>query len=142
MAMDSRLRPGGIMLVDDHRVVREALAQLLAENGLAVTAQAEGRDEALRLAAAEAPRLALVDLSPSQDESLSLVADLHKLGILVVVCSTHEEPQYVRRAFRAGARAYVAKRDAGTALVRTVRDVLNGWVMVSPRAADDTPFGL
>jgi DNA-binding NarL/FixJ family response regulator len=140
MEMDSRPRPG-IMLVDDHLVVREALAQLLTENGLAVTAQTGRRDEALRLVAAETPAVALVDLSLNQEESLALVADLHKLGILVIVCSSHEEPQYVRRAFRAGARAYVAKRDAGEALVRTVRDVLKGWVLVSPRAADDLPEG-
>lgn len=127
----------GIMLVDDHPAVRDALEQLLAENGFAVTAQAAGRDEAQRLVRAKAPGLALVDLSLNQDESLALVADLHRLGIPVVVCSTHEEPAYVRRALDAGARAYVAKRDVGASLVRTVRDVLNGWMLISPRAADD-----
>jgi DNA-binding NarL/FixJ family response regulator len=131
----------GIMLVDDHPAVREALAQLLAENGLTVGAQAAGRDEALRLVGFETPGLALVDLSMGQDEGLALVADLHTLGIPVVVCSTHEEPAYVRRALDAGARAYVAKRDAGRALVRTVRDVLNGWMLISPRAADDLGSG-
>jgi len=140
MATSARSSPG-IMLVDDHPAVREALAQLLAENGLPVSAQAAGRDEALRLAGAQTPGLALVDLSMGQDEGLALVADLHRLGIPIVVCSTHEEPAYVRRALDAGARAYVAKRDVGRALVRTVRDVLNGWMLISPRAADDLGSG-
>jgi DNA-binding NarL/FixJ family response regulator len=114
---------------------------LLEENGLTVGAQASGRDEALGLAFAEPPDLALVDLSVDDDTGLTLVAELHRLGIPVVVCSSHEEPAYVRRALDSGARAYVAKRDLGRALVRTLRDVLNGWVLISPRAADDLPDG-
>jgi DNA-binding NarL/FixJ family response regulator len=81
----------------------------------------------------------LVDLSLGEDDGLSLVADLCRLGIPAIVCSTHEEPEYVRRALDAGARAYVAKRDAGQALARTIRCVLEGWVLISPRAADDLP---
>lgn len=132
----------GVILVNDHRAVREALAALLEENGLVVCAQAAGCEEALGLVIEKKPELALVDLSLGADDGLALVAELHHRGIPVVVCSSHEEPQYVRRAFDAGARAYVANRDAGRALVRTVRDVLDGWVVISPHAANGLPEGL
>ena len=136
--MEPRPHPT-ILLVDDHRAVRDELAHLLEEDGMAVCGQAGGRVEALACAAEHLPDLALVDLSLDNDDGLALVADLHKRGILVVVCSTYENPGYVQQALDLGARAYVAKRDAGRALVRTLRDVLDGWVLVSPRAAGDLP---
>ena len=70
------------------------------------------------------------------------MTDLHALGIPVLVCSTHEEPEYVRRALAAGARGYITKREAPRDLARAVRDVLRGWMLVSPRAADDLPDSL
>jgi DNA-binding NarL/FixJ family response regulator len=54
----------------------------------------------------------------------------------VLVCSTYEDPGYVRRALAAGARGYITKREAPRELARTVRDVLEGWMLVSPRAAE------
>lgn len=141
MEADSCTWPA-ILLVDEHREVREAVAQLLEMNGLTVCGQASGREEALKLVDVRRPELALVDLSVDRNEGLALVGDLSKRGVPVVVCSTHEEPEYVRRSFAAGARAYVAKRDAGLGLVRTVRDVLLGWVLISPHAADDAPSAL
>ena len=44
---------------------------------------------------------------------------------------------YDKLILAAGARAYIAKRDVAQALVRAIRDVLNGWVLVSPRAANE-----
>lgn len=131
----------GILLVDDHRGIREALALLLEANDLAVFAQASTRSEALAQVAARHPGLALVDVSLGNEDGLALVADLNRLGVPVVVCSSHEEPVFVWRALDSGARAYVSKRDANRALVRTLRDVLDGWVLISPRAADSLPNG-
>jgi DNA-binding NarL/FixJ family response regulator len=138
MAPEPQPRPG-ILLVDDDRTVREALAQLLLEEGLAVQAQAKDRAEALAQIAKGRPDLALVDLSLGADDGLALVTELNALGILVAVCSSYEAPEYVRRALAAGARAYITKREANRDLARAVRDVLQGWVLISPRAAGDLP---
>lgn len=127
----------GVVLVDDHCAVREALASLLEEEGLCVWAQVGGRDEALACVALERPDLALVDLSLGDEDGLPLVTELHRLGIPVIVCSSHEDPTHVRHALAAGARAYVAKREASQALAHAIREALEGWVLVSPRAADD-----
>ena len=62
MSMHPRARPG-ILLVDNHRAVREALAQLLEEQGLGVSAQASGRKEALAHVTVDRPDLALVGIS-------------------------------------------------------------------------------
>jgi DNA-binding NarL/FixJ family response regulator len=133
--LDPHSKPA-IVLVDNHSAVREAIAQLLEENDFTVLARVSDWNDELDISSTR-PDLMLVDLSLGNDDGIWIVADMHKSGIPVVVCSAHEEPEYVRRALNAGARAYVSKRDAGQWLIRTIRDVLNGWVMVSPRAADD-----
>jgi DNA-binding NarL/FixJ family response regulator len=125
-----------ILLVDDHPDVRRGLALMLAEEGLGQCLEVSGRDAALEVAARETPHLALVDLSPGTDEALQLVAELCARNIPVLVCSMHEEPSYIRRALAAGARGYITKREAPRELVRVVRDVLDGWTMISPRATE------
>ncbi len=125
-----------ILLVDDHAAVRHGLAMVLEEEGVGECREAAGRDEALAAAAGELPDLALVDLSPGTDDALKLVADLCARNIPVLICSTHETPGHVRRALAAGARGYITKREAPRELARAVRDVLDGWMLVSPRAAE------
>jgi two-component system invasion response regulator UvrY len=125
-----------ILLVDDHAAVRHELAIVLTEEGIGECREAAGWDEALAAAAGELPDLALVDLWPGTDDALKLVAELCARNIPVLICSTHEEPGHVRRALTAGARGYITKREAPRELARAVRDVLDGWMLVSPRAAE------
>jgi DNA-binding NarL/FixJ family response regulator len=125
-----------ILLVDDHAAVRHELAQVLSEEGIGECCEAAGRDEALAAAASELPDLALVDLSPGTDDALKLVAELCARNVTVLICSTHEEPGHVRRALAAGARGYITKREVPRELAHAVRDVLDGWMLISPRAAE------
>jgi DNA-binding NarL/FixJ family response regulator len=125
-----------ILLVDDHIAVRRGLALVLTEEGVGECREAAGREEALQDAGREPPDVALVDLSPGTDDALQLVAELSARNIPVLVCSTHEEPGYVRRALAAGARGYITKREAPREVARVVRDVLQGWMLISPRAAE------
>ena len=125
-----------ILLVDDHAAMRHSVALMLAEEGIGDCQEAAGREEALDAAAREPPDLALVDLSPGTDEALGLVTEFCARKIPVLVCSMHEEPGYIKRALAAGARGYVTKREAPRELARAVRDVLEGWMLISPRAAE------
>ncbi len=125
-----------ILLVDDHAAVRQGLALMLAEEGAGECSEASGREEALAAAAREQPDMALVNLSPGTDDALKLVAELCALNIPVLVCSMHEEASYVRRALAAGAHGYITKPEAPRELAHAVRDVLDGWTLISPRAAE------
>jgi len=122
--------------VDDHAAVRHGLALVLNEEGVGECREAVGREEALAVASREPLDLALVDLSPGTEDALALVAELCARNIPVLVCSMHEEPGYVRRALAAGARGYITKREAPRGLARAVHDVLEGWMLISPRAAE------
>lgn len=126
-----------ILLVDDHPAVRQGLALTLEEEGVGDCCSAGGGAEALDLADRESPDLALVDLSMGNEDTLALLAEFRKRRIPVVVCSMHENPKYVKQAMVAGARGFITKPEAPDEVVRAVRDVLKGWMLISPRAAED-----
>ena len=125
-----------ILLVDDHAAVRQGLALVLAEEGAGDCIEAAGWADALAAASRQPPDIALVYLSPATEDTLQLISELCVRDIPVLVCSMHEEPSYVRRALAAGARGYITKREAPRELTRAVRDVLDGWMLISPRAAE------
>lgn len=125
-----------ILLVDDNAAVRHGLALVLAEEGVGECREAAGRQEALEAAGRELPDAALVDLLPATGDALELIAELSRRNVPVLVCSMQENAIYVRRALEAGARGYLTKREAPRELARAVRDVLDGWTVLSPRATE------
>ncbi|MHB1459204.1 MAG: response regulator [Armatimonadota bacterium] len=132
-------KPLRILLVDDHLSIRRELVLMLTEECIANCREASGRQEALEIIDEEVPDLALVDLSLGEEDGLALVAELHSREIPVLVCSLHEESRYVTRALQAGARGYITKREAAQDLARAIHDIMEGWVLISPRAANDLP---
>lgn len=127
-------QPRRILLVDDHAAIRGGLALVLTEEGIGDCIGVAGRTEALEATGDGLPDLALVDLSV--EGALDLVGELRARGVAVLVCSMHEAPGYVRRALEAGARGYITKREAPQELARVVRDILDGWVLITPGAAE------
>ena len=123
--------PKRIFIVDDHTLVREWLANLLRqEPDFEVCGQADAAPAALAGMSATMPAIAIVDLSLKGGSGLDLIKDLRKLcpGTQVVVLSMHEEIYFIERAFRAGARGYVTKRDSTHRIVEAIRAVIAGQV--------------
>jgi DNA-binding NarL/FixJ family response regulator len=124
-----------ILVVDDHPAVRQGLALVLKEEGVGACCEAGGREEALDVARRESPDLALVDLNMGGDDAMALLAELRQMRIPVLVCSMNETPSQVKRAMAAGARGYITKGEARE-IARAVRSVLEGWMLISPCAAE------
>ena len=123
-----------LILVDDHPLVRAALAQLLAGAGFAPVGQAGAPAEALAHPALAASRLAVVDLALGEESGLDLIRKLRERGMAVLVYSMHESSTVIRRALAAGAGGYVTKREAAESLAAAIRAVLAGSRYLSPRA--------
>ena len=127
-----------IVLVDDHPMVRERLAELInREPDLEVCGEAETPAEALTVIAARRPRLAILDLSLKDAFGLELIRDLRARHprLLVLVLTMHESPLYAERALRAGATGYLTKRDATTRILTALRQVLAGETYISESLA-------
>ncbi|HTH49917.1 MAG TPA: response regulator transcription factor [Candidatus Limnocylindria bacterium] len=124
-----------IFVVDDHTLVREWLASLLNQhNEFEVCGQADAAPMALAGIIATAPDVALIDLSLKGGSGLDLIKDVRRQcpATQVVVLSMHEEIYFVERAFRAGARGYVTKRESTHLIVTAIRTVLAGQVYANP----------
>jgi two-component system, NarL family, invasion response regulator UvrY len=128
-------RPIHVLLVDDHPVVRQGLALLLAREDIVVCAQAEDCAHALLSAEQTAPTVALVDLSLGPESGLDLIGDLEARGLPVLVYSMHEDGEHVQHALAAGARGYVTKREMHRVLTDAIREVAAGREYLGPRAA-------
>ena len=130
----SESAPPRIFLVDDHPLVRAALAQLLAGEGFAPAGQAGSPAEALAHPALATSQLVVVDLALGEESGIDLIKKLCARGLAVLVYSMHEGSTVIRRALEAGAGGYVTKREAAESLAAAIRAVLAGVRYLSPRA--------
>src|SRR6478735_2272751 len=102
----------GIMLVDDHAIVRQGLRSILErEDDLRVVAEASSASEALAVVGRANPQIVLLDLKLSKQ----LTAQWPDVGVLVL--TTFLDEQQVLQAIRAGARGYVVKDVDTSALI-------------------------
>jgi len=127
-----------ILLVDDHPMVRERLAEIInREKDLAVCAEAADRQGAIEAVQTTQPDLAIIDLALKNSSGLELIKDLHARWpkLLMLVVSMHDELLYAERVLRAGARGYITKQEATRNILLAIRRVLNGNVYLNEKTA-------
>ncbi|HXU77818.1 MAG TPA: response regulator transcription factor [Methylomirabilota bacterium] len=130
--------PYRILLVDDHPMVRERLAEVIQrEADLVVCGEADDRAHALAAVETSRPDLAIIDLTLKNSHGLELIKDLRirapHLAILVV--SMHDESLHAERVIYAGARGYITKQEATRNILHAIRTVLQGNVFLSDKMA-------
>jgi two-component system, NarL family, response regulator NreC len=135
MAADDE--PITIVLADDHAVVRSGLRLVLERaGGFEVVSEAGDAESALRTVLGHKPRILVLDLNmPGELTSLDAIPRVHEVSptTRVVVLTMQEDPEFARRALRAGAAAYVLKEAADDELVDAVRSVAEGGTYLNPR---------
>jgi len=125
-----------ILIVDDHPMMRQGLAQLIAsEPDLTVCCEADTARQAFDTISRDKPDLALVDISLPDKSGLELIKDLHALypELFILVVSMHDESLYAERVLRAGGRGYVMKQEGVKKLMEAIRQVLAGQIYVSEK---------
>jgi two-component system, NarL family, invasion response regulator UvrY len=131
-----------ILIVDDHAIVRDGLARLLAADGDHEVKMAATGREALTLARSFRPALTILDLNLPGLGGLELVRRLAQLEVgKVLVLSMHAEPLYARRALEAGAQGYMSKNAAPDELLAAVRKVAGGGRYVEAEIAQELALG-
>ena len=124
-----RRSPVRIVLVDDHPIVRERLAEMInREPDLTVCGEADSAHEALDIIQKVGADLAIVDLGLKDSHGLDLIKNLHVRfpTVAVLVLSMQEEMLYAERVFRAGARGYITKSEAGRCVLDAIWRILAG----------------
>jgi DNA-binding NarL/FixJ family response regulator len=125
-----------ILIVDDHPMMREGLAQLINhEPDLTAEAQADSAAQALTIIADALPDLLLLDISLPDKSGIELIKDVQTLhpALPILVVSMHDESLYAERVLRAGGRGYIMKQEGGKKLMQAIRQVLSGRIYVSEK---------
>lgn len=127
-----------ILLVDDHPLVRERLAEIInRETDLHVCGEAEDRHDALELVKARRPSLVIVDLTLKNSDGIELIKDIHSEcpSLRMLVVSMHDESLHAERVIRAGAMGYITKQEATRNILLAIRRILAGNIYLNERIA-------
>ena len=129
-----------LLIADDHALMLDGLTRLLAAEFDIVGTAENGRtliEAALRLQ----PHLIVLDIGMPElngvEAARQLAAQLPATYLVVV--TQQLDPDYLRAAFQAGVRGYVAKQSASTELLLAINLVLRGGYYITP--ADPGPRG-
>jgi DNA-binding NarL/FixJ family response regulator len=128
----------GILLVDDHAVVREGLRAFLElQDGLAVVGEAEDGEEAVAIADRLDPDVILMDLVMPKIDGVAAMRRLRERGsrARVVVLTSFLEDERLLPAIQAGAAGYLLKNTEPAELARAIRAAHAGEAIIDPTVA-------
>ena len=124
-----------VLIVDDHPVVRQGLRALLeVQDDMTVAGEAGDGPAAISLAESLRPDIVLLDLKLPGMDGMAVLRPLRAAGLRVLVLTSAIEPSAAAAAVRAGAAGVVYKDIDPAALVRAIRSVHDGNVLLAPEA--------
>jgi DNA-binding NarL/FixJ family response regulator len=128
-----------VLIADDHPVIREGLSAILrSEKDIKIVAEATDGEEACKLYDRHSPDVVILDLRMPKKDGLQVVTELmfsRRPKPRIIVMTTYETEEDVRRALRAGAKSYLVKGALSEQILETVRKVAEGEASVSPKIA-------
>jgi len=130
--------PIRILAVDDHALLREGIAGLVAgQSDMTLVAQASNGREAIHQFRSHRPDITLMDLQMPEmngvDAMIAIRGEFPEARIIVL--TTYTGDVQVLRALKAGARAYLLKNVLHKELLETIRAVHAGKKTVSPEVS-------
>jgi DNA-binding NarL/FixJ family response regulator len=129
-----------VVIVDDHPLFRQRLAQLISyEPDIEVAGEADNANDAMELIRNTSPELAMVDIRLKGSSGLELIKAIkpRSIGLNVLVLSIHEESLYAERAIRAGATGYITKNRSVDEILLAIRRVLRGELYLSEKRTSE-----
>ena len=128
-----------VLIVDDHLIVREGLRLIMeTEIGIDLIGEASDGAEALRLAGEMNPDVFLVDLRMPGMDGLTAIEHLRQEfpEIAIVILTTFNEDELMRRGLGLGAMGYLLKDTDRTTLFNTIRAAARGEALLKPEVLD------
>lgn len=127
-----------VLLVDDHKVLRDGLRALLeSEADIAVVGDVGSGGEAISQARVLLPDVIVMDLGLPDISGLEAIRAIRAENgrSKIIVLSMHSGKEFVRPAIEAGCDGYIPKSSTHTSLLQAIRVVLSGERFLHPKAA-------
>jgi two-component system, NarL family, response regulator NreC len=125
----------GLLLVDDHAILRGGLKLLIdSEQDMQVLGDTGSAEEAVRLCARLRPDVILLDITLPQSSGLEVLQQVKHCseGVKVLMLTMHEDEAYLSEAMKLGASGYILKKAADVELLSAIRAVYRGAMVVDP----------
>lgn len=124
-----------VMLVDDHKMLREGIKQLIEfEPDITVVAQASDGEECLENVKNADIDVCVLDINLPDIQGTKLLKEIHKLNkkVKVLMLTVHNEVEYLLDALDYGANGYILKDSGSGELIKAIRAVFNGERYIQP----------
>jgi DNA-binding NarL/FixJ family response regulator len=139
----------GVVIVDDHSLVREGLRSLLNQyDDIDVVGEAGTVAEALDVIREVQPHLVLLDLRLGDEEGVQIARTLRSEGsdVTILMLSVHDSSRHLRDALAAGADGYLLKSVAAVDLAAGIRSAVAGETVIGqefvPKLLEDAQRGV
>jgi DNA-binding NarL/FixJ family response regulator len=133
-----------VLIADDQEIAREGYRRILeTQPGLEVVATASDGLEAVRLAEAACPEVAILDIRMPGLNGIEAAGRMRQVcpQLGIVLLSFYDDPRYVRTFLKEGAsgKAFLLKQTIGhiEELVRAIKATADGQMMLDPSIVDD-----
>jgi DNA-binding NarL/FixJ family response regulator len=137
-SVDPAIKPIGVLVVDDHEIVRRGLCALLrAEPGIRVIGEAATASSALARIPALRPDVVVLDIRLPDGDGVSVCREIRSRlpEVACLMLTAFSDENALLGSIMAGAAGYVTKQIRGCDLVAAVRTVASGQSMLDPGAA-------
>jgi two-component system, NarL family, response regulator len=128
-----------VLVADDHPVVREGLVAIFrSEKDIEIIAEATDGAQACELYDQYQPDILMLDLRMPEKDGLQVVTELmanRRPRPRIIVMTTYETEEDVRRALQAGAKGFLVKGALPEQILETVRRVAGGEALVPAKIA-------
>ena len=138
MATGTNRKPIRVLIADDHPVVREGLAGMLAtQPDLDVVGEASNGLEAVKLAHSLNPDLILMDLQMPNMDGAAAIRQIRKElpDCRILVLTAFDTDERILHSIEAGAQGYLLKGAPRDELFRAIRVVAEGGSLLQPSVA-------
>ena len=124
-----------IMIVDDHKMMREGIRQLLELDGdIKVIAEAKDGLECMDCLAEEQPDVLLLDINMPNMNGIETLKEIKKkkYNFKVLMLTVHNEVEYLLKAVDIGVDGYILKDSDSDELKNAIFSVYNGDNFIQP----------
>lgn len=124
-----------LLIVDDHRLVREGIKRILSDTSdIIVVSEADDGENAIKQAIIHNPDIILLDLMMPKLNGIETLRKMKDLGVKsrVIILSAFSDKNYIIDSIKIGASAYITKDNDGVSLINVIRNVYSGGTYLQP----------